>query len=789
MKPAPHNNADIAQRAAPRRAGLLAVSRLGSRRSDRCERVAAFLVLAATLLVAPAAAHAQPAQADSPTVTLDTRWDYQVGLGAADSNPFSLDTRFSGGTGAAMSGLFPLDTRATAGVMASLGGRVTDATGAPLAGASILALQGTAATTGRADAAGHYALPALEPGAWQIWVSLAGYRTWVQSGVALAPGQALALDFALAPALTLPPATPVDRPVPVAQQATIVTPSATALLVFNGTAFVSGGPVDVTLPTVIFTHGWIAGPNDPGGWPLAMAAQMTSAGVKANLLAWDWHQDAATLDPVQAMSRTRLQGDALGRALAATLAKLSPYAGTLHFIGHSLGTLVNATAANFLHETVQPNFPFDHTQITLLDDAGVVSAVGQVITFNYSVSGMPGSIASQVVQAGYVSPVPDAAAWLDNYISLVGAYHPEAVNVYLPKSPYLADAPTIHAYACTWYSDSISSAGAQALMGERYGFERTGWPGQFPTPVPFPRGTSLSQDPNSGNELDLLRLGIDAERQSVEGQIRSYIPSATVLWGVDKGVDWTGAHLQQAGTAVTTWAESVFHSAPAATPTPTPPDFSLTPGTSTGDFLPISPQFDLSVAGSTPPLRAANGAGHAPKDGGVTNGPPCVWLTLALPAGARGMSFDFTLTGGDTNDDYLAFGINGTNQFALETRFMAPGRPTSSGWIDVSPYAGRTVEFFFGVLGGASTNVAVTVDGLRFYQQVPPLLQVSAAGGAVVLRWPAAYDSFVLDTATALAPTPDWTPVGGTPGTNGGYFSVTNAAPGAARFYRLRQGP
>ena len=785
MKPAPHNNADIAQRAAPRRAGLLAVSRLGSRRSDRCERVAAFLVLAATLLVAPAAAHAQPAQADSPTVTLDTRWDYQVGLGAADSNPFSLDTRFSGGTGAAMSGLFPLDTRATAGVMASLGGRVTDATGAPLAGASILALQGTAATTGRADAAGHYALPALEPGAWQIWVSLAGYRTWVQSGVALAPGQALALDFALAPALTLPPATPVDRPVPVAQQATIVTPSATALLVFNGTAFVSGGPVDVTLPTVIFTHGWIAGPNDPGGWPLAMAAQMTSAGVKANLLAWDWHQDAATLDPVQAMSRTRLQGDALGRALAATLAKLSPYAGTLHFIGHSLGTLVNATAANFLHETVQPNFPFDHTQITLLDDAGVVSAVGQVITFNYSVSGMPGSIASQVVQAGYVSPVPDAAAWLDNYISLVGAYHPEAVNVYLPKSPFLAAAPTIHAYACTWYSDSMSTAGAQALMGERYGFERTGWPGQFPTPVPFPRGTSLSQDPNSGNELDLLRLGIDAERQSVEGQIRSYIPSATVLWGVDTGVDWAGAQLQQAGNAVTTWAESVFHSTPAATPTP--PDFSLTPGAATGAFLPVSPQFDLSVAGSTPPLRAADGAGHAPKDGGVTNGPPCVWLTLSLPSGARGMSFDFTLTGGDTNDGYLAFGINGTNQFALETRFMAPGRPTSSGWIDVSAYAGRLVEFFFGLLGGTSTNVAVTVDGLRFYQVEAPSLEVQTSGDSVVITWPLSAGGYLLETSDNLAAMTSWVTVTNPPAIAGFQNAVTIDVSAGSRFFRLRK--
>jgi hypothetical protein len=778
MKPTPHNNIRIAQRAAPRRAGPLAPSRLGSRRSGRCGHVLAFFVFAATLLVAPAAALAQPAQADSPTFTLDTRFDYQVGLGSADSNPFSLDTRFSGGTGEAMSGLFTLDTRPTAGVMASLNGRVSDATGTPLGGASILALQGTAAVSGRADDTGHYALPALEPGAWQIWVSLAGYRTWVQSGVALAPGQALALDFALAPTPTLPPATPVDRPVPASQQATIVTPSTDALMVFNGTAFASGGPVDVTLPTVIFTHGWNAGPNDPGGWPLTMAAQMQSAGVKANLLAWDWHQDAATPEPVSAMSRTRLQGEALGQALAATLG--NPYAGTLHFIGHSLGTMVNAAAANYLHETVQPNFPSDHTQVTLLDDAGAATTAGQVITFDYSVSGIPGSIASQVVQAGYVSPIPDGFAWMDNYISLVGAYHPEAVNVYLPKSLGAGDGAAMHAYACGWYASSVGSAGSQALVGERYGFERTGWPGQFPTPVPFPLGTSLSQDPSSGNELDLVRLDSETDRQMVEGQIRSYIPSATVLWGVDTGVDWTGAQLQQAGSAVTTWAESVFHFTPAAS-------FSPAPGESTGSFLPVSPHLDLNVASSTPQHLAGGGTRVTKSDSTPTYSPPAVWMTLTLPAEVRGMSFDFTLTRSGTNDSYLAFGINGTNQFALETRFMAPGRPTSSGWIDVSAYAGRTVEFFFGVLGGVSTNESVAVDGLRFYQVEAPSLQVQTSGDSVVITWPLSAGGYLLETSDNLAAVNSWVTVTNSPVIAGFQNAVTIEVSAGSRFFRLRK--
>ncbi len=717
-------------------------------------------------------------QAESPEFWLDTRWDYQVGVGWADSGTFRLETRFSGSTGSGLSGVFAVDTRTTADVMASLSGQVTDATGTPLVGAVVMAFHGALSSTGApTDASGHYALPVLEAGTWEVWFSLAGYRTWVQSGLALAPGQARTLNVVLEPVPALPKVTASEQPVPKTQEAQIVPTTDTQLEVFNGTAFVQGAQVDRALPTVIFTHGWN---SDPTVWAQMMATQMMAANVKANLLAWDWKTQADTLEPVEAMSSTRRQGEALGKALCATLG--DSYDGTLHFIGHSLGTLVNATAANYLHglrKAGVPQFPADHTQMTLLDDGGVVNALGKVVTFDYTVSGLNGSIASQVIKQGYVSPVPDDCAWIDNYISLVGGYHPEAVNVYLPKSLGAGDGVALHAYACAWYAGSVATQGGEALVGERFGFERTGWPGQFPTPVPFPLGASLSQDPLSGNSFDLLPL-TEAQRLAVArtidviGGTGGFFTSA-----YDTGINWAGAKVEQAGSALWEWGQSFFRPDPATTTVP--PESS--PET-TGGFVPLSPRIDLTTAGSTPP-RQLTGPGRA--DDPATNPPPAVWLTLALPAEVRGLSFDFTLTSGAGGDDYLAFGINGTNRFALETRFMETNRTFSSGWIDVSEYAGQSVEFFFGVLGDVSTNVAVTVDGVRFYQAIAPRLELLRSGADIVLRWPADNGGFTLESAANLGPVADWSPMNVAPVVDAGFYSVTHSITDSARFFRLRQ--
>lgn len=739
-------------------------------------------LLCLLLAVLPAfAVQGGTGQADSSGFALDTR--FVLLAASSDSGSFRLNTRFSPSTGAGMSAAFELDTRVTPDTVASLNGQVTADGGRPLAGAMVVAQQGGARPVGvRSDAAGRFQLSGLAPGAWQVWVSQTGYRTWVQTGVRLAGGgEARTLNVALDPMPALPNVASSEKPVEKTQEAQITTPDSTALQVFDGSTFSSGGTVDRALPTVIFTHGWDSGPEV---WAQAMAAQMRSAGVQANLLTWNWKTQADTLEPVAAMSRTRSQGEALGRALAELLS--DSYHQTLHFIGHSLGTLVNATAADYLHEATPQNFPADHTQMTLLDDAGAVNTAGKVVMLGYNVSGLSGSIASQVVRAGFVGPIPRDFAWVDNYISLLGMWHREAVNVYLPLPPLLIDAVGLHGYAGAWYALSVGSGGQDCLLGHRFAFERTGFPGLVPVPVPFLPGTSLSSDPLSGDQLDLIWLS-EAQRLAAAAVIRSKIPVAFGVSIGQKAVDWAGPALYHTvGKAFVSVVEFVFRRDPAEGP-PVPPDRPDLNLWTTGGFLPISPRFDLTTAGSTPP-RHRGGPGRAGEPL-VTNTPPAVWMTLTLPAEVRGMSFDFALTGGDANDDYLAFGINGTNRFALETRFLEPGRTVCSGWIDLSEHAGQQVELFFGVLGGHSTNVAVTVDGLNFYRFAAARLELSRSGSDVVLRWPADEGDFTVETATRLVLDPDWSPssLPVPPVDDGGSYSVTNAVTDGTRFFRLRQ--
>jgi hypothetical protein len=78
-----------------------------------------------------------------------------------------------------------------------------------------------------------------------------------------------------------------------------------------------------------------------------------------------------------------------GRLLAQTLTNvLGPsYEQGIHFIGFSLGTLVNAAAANYLHNTTAGAFDWRRTQMTLLDNAELVNTAGRLLVYGYQEAG------------------------------------------------------------------------------------------------------------------------------------------------------------------------------------------------------------------------------------------------------------------------------------------------------------------------------------------------------------------------------------------------------------------
>ena len=176
--------------------------------------------------------------------------------------------------------------------------------------------------------------------------------------------------------------------------------------------------------------------------------------------------------------------------------------------------------------------------------------------------------------------------------------------------------------------------------------------------------------------------------------------------------------------------------------------------------------------------------GPAAVDG--TNSAPGAWFTMSIPPGVVSMTFDFTLHG-DGSNDCLVFGINGTNQFALETRFIPPDAEQNSGVIDVTQLAGAQAEFFFGLIGGTSTNAMLAVDGIRFYALEKPALSAQPAGNQLVLSWPLSASDFVLETSPTLAFSNLWTVVTNIPAVQDFQYSLTNSFNGPGSFYRLRK--
>jgi Carboxypeptidase regulatory-like domain len=111
---------------------------------------------------------------------------------AASSNSFAL-------AGALTIALLLLAPVSRAQVSASLSGRVTDPSGATVSGAAVTA---TNVETGErrsavTDAAGHYWVPSLPVGEYEVHITKEGFQEQVRIGIHLVLGQEADLDFAL----------------------------------------------------------------------------------------------------------------------------------------------------------------------------------------------------------------------------------------------------------------------------------------------------------------------------------------------------------------------------------------------------------------------------------------------------------------------------------------------------------------------------------------------------------------------------------------------------------------
>ena len=510
--------------------------------------------------------------------------------------------------------------------------------------------------------------------------------------------------------------------------------------------------LNTNLMTIVLTHGWN---SNSDGWPSNMASQFVAGGITANIVAWDWRDDAKQDGLPGAVSKvfpkTPDQGFALGTNLLRVLG--AGYSQKIHFIGHSFGTLVNAAAADYLHGEAPKNNPPQHllpsrTQMTLLDEAELANVGGKFL-----------KISTTTEKIGYIKPLPKSFAWSDNYVSAVGEFQKanNVVNIVLERNrpgvfyssiSNLFDALIVyHGVPCEWYGDTILNPSG-SVLGNIWSFERTN---NFTTPA---TGTFWDEQ-GSGLVLGQINRDYavyfrDKQMESLEAQVGLY----GVLYVIN-------ALVKTAGDVTATVVEKSL-SDPYQINQTTPATVGISTYSQPAPSV-WSPQLVLR-----------------------THSPVYAWVPLTIPTNTISMSFDFVLQGDGTDYSFSA-ALNGTNVFSLALDLIQTNVTLNSGLIDVSQYAGTNVELFLGVVGGSSSNTTVTVSGIRLYSFVPPSLQAQTAGNSLVLTWPLSASDYNLQSTTNFADTNSWTTPPNVPVIVNLQNAVTNPISGAVKFYRLKK--
>jgi hypothetical protein len=176
--------------------------------------------------------------------------------------------------------------------------------------------------------------------------------------------------------------------------------------------------------------------------------------------------------------------------------------------------------------------------------------------------------------------------------------------------------------------------------------------------------------------------------------------------------------------------------------------------------------------------------GPAPDGKSPNNTPAYVWIPLNIPSNAVAISFDFMLQGNGNNDSFQT-ALNGTNVLSLETSLIQTNVALNSGMINVSQYAGQQVELFLGIVGGTSTNAALTVCDFELYVTLPPTLQVQFFDNNFVISWTLSANGYVLETTTNLTIPNSWKIVTNVTAIGDFQYTVTNQVTGGSCFYRL----
>jgi len=473
----------------------------------------------------------------------------------------------------------------------------------------------------------------------------------------------------------------------------------------------------------------------------------------------------------------------------------------IHFIGHSLGTLLNRYACDYLHAPGHWNAAKTQPHVTLLDEAELtgVSDVqvvrsslqaakqaasdeleslntlrGSIVSeasfsanlaFQITVSAITSGIAS--TRKNWKDPVPEAAGFVDNYQSAVGFTRSDALNICLTAATI--NPVAAHAYAYNWYSDSIEKRGVSPV-----GFSLATASGPVNSPFDplyakgniFLQSVSIFRDEMAFTQIsesyfgecaarhlaaapvlaklkpveDTVIAGLDLADKAKAG-VKILVVDAKVL--VDQGIEFVGDVKETTKEKVGNYIDSQIDET-----------VGYLKNMTSAINLRVEDYFRKTYRYSLFGSREIS----ARRTKGVGVQGPGVWLKVDVPADAVLMAFDFGIVG-DPIEDVLSMAVNGNNEFQMPAKFLKSGVIQSSDLFDISSLAGQEVEIYFGFNGGTSTGEAI-FEGLRFMTlQLPRVVITPSANPEQLdLSWPVAASGWVLQESPDLRDS-SWLPV------------------------------
>ncbi len=664
--------------------------------------------------------------------------------------------------------------------------RVVDPTGTPIADATVtIKRYGDIFFRGSTDANGYFPVPRLDDIHYTVIISHSEFVTSVTNINGIH-----ALQIALTPLVVAPTVVATDETIPAtAVRKAPSGPVSDHLRVFDGSLFVSDtSSIDPNRMTVVISHGWNTDLADKDVWAKSLALQIINnhgLAAQPNIIGWDWGEEAKGLTPT--VDQACEQGIAFGKALHQILG--IDYGQHVHFIGHSLGTVVNAYACDYVHgsfnrSSLNPAIAWSAysttPHITLLDEAEIASVFGQNVTtaakLGWKAAKLKGAIIAGGVSAvaNWRSPIPKNATWIDNYISAVGVKHDEAVNVSL-VAPLVSLQGTsmgaipnavisAHGYSHLFYRNTVNPVGLPSSMG--FGMSIESGASDLPSGVGYTPGSSWYENIDTGDSVDLTLTLPDLGGTVNSGLFTGSMPiiHALLLTGGDQissfyktKIDWVGeiggSVIHTTGNVITSSTQKLGLFWDAAEDKAADVLNSVDPSMLITGPLGAS-VFQIRLITQPPSVGAmqasASDRGIAPM-AVEEDADPTARFTINVPADAAFIAFDFTVTGDPVNDR-LACAINGQNVFTIPAAFAPDDKTVSTDLINVVAHAGQNVEMFFGLVGGSSSDCEVTIDGLRFITLPKPSVILSRDQVGLSAQWPASATGWALQQSSTLAP-------------------------------------